>query len=175
MGGFTRRRPRLCSCSRGEPCAWFRHNPRTIITPLTNLFPNHFMKARLRTCQPTRRIDDPQIHWRKRPFVENARHFAGSKLWRKHPSRRNRKSLSCENCLTHSLGPIKFQARPQVHCCLRSATPKEPFLRPGHIDAPIFATWQQGDALTKMKDDLAKNVPLGRLGDPDETALPCIG
>jgi NAD(P)-dependent dehydrogenase (short-subunit alcohol dehydrogenase family) len=41
---------------------------------------------------------------------------------------------------------------------------------PGHIDTPMFDTWQQGDALAKMKDDLAKNVPLGRLGDPDEIA-----
>jgi NAD(P)-dependent dehydrogenase (short-subunit alcohol dehydrogenase family) len=41
---------------------------------------------------------------------------------------------------------------------------------PGHIDTPIFDTWQKGDALAKMKDDLAKNVPLGRLGDPDEIA-----
>ena len=41
---------------------------------------------------------------------------------------------------------------------------------PGHIDTPIFDTWQQGDALTKMKGDLARNVPLGRLGDPDEIA-----
>src|SRR5580658_10261765 len=43
-------------------------------------------------------------------------------------------------------------------------------ITPGHIDTPIFETWQQGDALTKMKEDLAKNVPLGRLGDPDEIA-----
>lgn len=43
-------------------------------------------------------------------------------------------------------------------------------LSPGHIDTPIFDTWQQGDALGKMKDDLANNVPLGRLGDPDEIA-----
>jgi NAD(P)-dependent dehydrogenase (short-subunit alcohol dehydrogenase family) len=41
---------------------------------------------------------------------------------------------------------------------------------PGNIDTPIFDTWQQGEALTKMKEDLAKNVPLGRLGDPDEIA-----
>ena len=41
---------------------------------------------------------------------------------------------------------------------------------PGHIDTPIFNTWRQGDALTKMKEDLAKTVPLGRLGDPDEIA-----
>ena len=43
-------------------------------------------------------------------------------------------------------------------------------ISPGHIDTPIFDSWRQGDALTKMKDDLAKNVPLGRLGDPDEIA-----
>ena len=43
-------------------------------------------------------------------------------------------------------------------------------ISPGHIDTPIFDTWQQGDGLTKLKDDLAKNVPLGRLGDPDEIA-----
>jgi NAD(P)-dependent dehydrogenase (short-subunit alcohol dehydrogenase family) len=43
-------------------------------------------------------------------------------------------------------------------------------ISPGHIDTPIFDTWQQGDALTKMKQELASNVPLGRLGDPDEIA-----
>ena len=43
-------------------------------------------------------------------------------------------------------------------------------ISPGHIDTPLFDTWQQGDALEKMKDDLAKSVPLGRLGDPDEIA-----
>ncbi|MGA7926233.1 MAG: SDR family oxidoreductase [Candidatus Sulfotelmatobacter sp.] len=43
-------------------------------------------------------------------------------------------------------------------------------ISPGHIDTPIFEGWQRGDALTKLKDDLAKNVPLGRLGDPDEIA-----
>jgi NAD(P)-dependent dehydrogenase (short-subunit alcohol dehydrogenase family) len=41
---------------------------------------------------------------------------------------------------------------------------------PGHIDTPIFDTWQQGEALTRMKNDLSKTVPLGRLGDPDEIA-----
>jgi NAD(P)-dependent dehydrogenase (short-subunit alcohol dehydrogenase family) len=29
---------------------------------------------------------------------------------------------------------------------------------------------QQGEALTTMKNEMAKNVPLGRLGDPDEIA-----
>jgi NAD(P)-dependent dehydrogenase (short-subunit alcohol dehydrogenase family) len=43
-------------------------------------------------------------------------------------------------------------------------------MSPGHIDTPIFEGWQQGDALTKMKEDLAKNVPLGRMGDSNEIA-----
>jgi NAD(P)-dependent dehydrogenase (short-subunit alcohol dehydrogenase family) len=43
-------------------------------------------------------------------------------------------------------------------------------ISPGHIDTPIFESWQQGDALVKMKEDLAKTVPLGRMGDPDEIA-----
>jgi len=43
-------------------------------------------------------------------------------------------------------------------------------ISPGHIDTPIFEGWQKGDALLKMKEDLAKTVPLGRMGDPDETA-----
>ncbi|MGC1360692.1 MAG: SDR family oxidoreductase [Silvibacterium sp.] len=43
-------------------------------------------------------------------------------------------------------------------------------ISPGHIDTPIFESWQKGEALTRMKEELAKNVPLGRLGDPDEIA-----
>jgi NAD(P)-dependent dehydrogenase (short-subunit alcohol dehydrogenase family) len=43
-------------------------------------------------------------------------------------------------------------------------------ISPGHIDTPIFDTWQQGEALGALKGELAKNVPLGRLGDPDEIA-----
>jgi NAD(P)-dependent dehydrogenase (short-subunit alcohol dehydrogenase family) len=43
-------------------------------------------------------------------------------------------------------------------------------ISPGHIDTPIFESWQQGDGLRKMKEDLAKSVPLGRMGDPDEIA-----
>lgn len=43
-------------------------------------------------------------------------------------------------------------------------------ISPGHIDTPIFDTWQQGDALVKLKEELANNVPLGRMGDPDEIA-----
>jgi NAD(P)-dependent dehydrogenase (short-subunit alcohol dehydrogenase family) len=43
-------------------------------------------------------------------------------------------------------------------------------ISPGHIDTPIFDGWQKGEALEKLKEDLAKNVPLGRMGDPDEIA-----
>lgn len=43
-------------------------------------------------------------------------------------------------------------------------------ISPGHIDTPIFDSWQQGEALIQMKEELAKNVPLGRFGDPDEIA-----
>lgn len=43
-------------------------------------------------------------------------------------------------------------------------------ISPGHIDTPIFETWQQGEALVKLKQDLAKNVPLARFGDSDEIA-----
>ena len=43
-------------------------------------------------------------------------------------------------------------------------------ISPGHIDTPIFDGWQQGETLAKLKEDLAKNVPLGRMGDPDEIA-----
>jgi NAD(P)-dependent dehydrogenase (short-subunit alcohol dehydrogenase family) len=43
-------------------------------------------------------------------------------------------------------------------------------LSPGHIDTPIFDTWQQGNELVKLKRELANNVPLGRLGDSDEIA-----
>jgi NAD(P)-dependent dehydrogenase (short-subunit alcohol dehydrogenase family) len=43
-------------------------------------------------------------------------------------------------------------------------------ISPGHIDTPIFEGWQQGEALIKMKEELAKTVPLGRMGDSDEIA-----
>jgi NAD(P)-dependent dehydrogenase (short-subunit alcohol dehydrogenase family) len=43
-------------------------------------------------------------------------------------------------------------------------------ISPGHIDTPIFDTWEKGEALSRMKEDLAKTVPLGRLGDSDEIA-----
>lgn len=43
-------------------------------------------------------------------------------------------------------------------------------LSPGHIDTPILEDLQQGDALVKMKKQMENNVPLGRLGEPDEIA-----
>ena len=43
-------------------------------------------------------------------------------------------------------------------------------LSPGHIDTPIMESLQQGDALERMKEEFARNVPLGRMGDPDEIA-----
>jgi len=43
-------------------------------------------------------------------------------------------------------------------------------ISPGHIDTLIMESLQQGDALTRMKEEFAKAVPLGRMGDPDEIA-----
>jgi NAD(P)-dependent dehydrogenase (short-subunit alcohol dehydrogenase family) len=43
-------------------------------------------------------------------------------------------------------------------------------ISPGHIDTLIMESLQQGDALMRMKEDMAKAVPLGRLGHPDEIA-----
>jgi NAD(P)-dependent dehydrogenase (short-subunit alcohol dehydrogenase family) len=43
-------------------------------------------------------------------------------------------------------------------------------LSPGHVDTPLLEQWQQGDALTQLKEEFAKNVPLGRMGEPDEIA-----
>ena len=41
-------------------------------------------------------------------------------------------------------------------------------ISPGHIDTPIMESLQQGEALTRMKEEFARAVPLGRMGDPDE-------
>jgi NAD(P)-dependent dehydrogenase (short-subunit alcohol dehydrogenase family) len=43
-------------------------------------------------------------------------------------------------------------------------------LSPGHIDTPLLEQWQQGDALTQLKEGFVKNVPLGRMGEPDDIA-----
>ena len=53
---------------------------------------------------------------------------------------------------------------------LRSRHIRVNVLSPGHIDTPIMESLQQGEALTKMKKEMANNVPLGRLGEPDEIA-----
>jgi NAD(P)-dependent dehydrogenase (short-subunit alcohol dehydrogenase family) len=37
------------------------------------------------------------------------------------------------------------------------------------VVGPSVNGWQQGEALTKMKEDLAKTLPMGRKGSPDET------
>ena len=43
-------------------------------------------------------------------------------------------------------------------------------LSPGHIDTPIMESLQQGEALVQMKKQMENNIPLGRLGEPDEIA-----
>ena len=53
---------------------------------------------------------------------------------------------------------------------LRSRRIRVNVLSPGHIDTPILESLQQGEALTKLKKEMENNVPLGRLGDPDEVA-----
>ena len=53
---------------------------------------------------------------------------------------------------------------------LRSRRIRVNVLSPGHIDTPILESLQTGDALTKMKQEMENNVPLGRLGEPDEIA-----
>src|SRR5258707_219949 len=53
---------------------------------------------------------------------------------------------------------------------LRSRRIRVNVLSPGHIDTPIMESLQQGEALTRMKKEMANNVPLGRMGDSDEIA-----
>jgi NAD(P)-dependent dehydrogenase (short-subunit alcohol dehydrogenase family) len=43
-------------------------------------------------------------------------------------------------------------------------------ISPGYTDTPILESFQQGDALIRMKEEFAKSVPLGRMGDPDDIA-----
>jgi NAD(P)-dependent dehydrogenase (short-subunit alcohol dehydrogenase family) len=43
-------------------------------------------------------------------------------------------------------------------------------LSPAHIDTPIMESLQQGEALVQMKKQMENNIPLGRLGEPDEIA-----
>lgn len=53
---------------------------------------------------------------------------------------------------------------------LRSRHIRVNVISPGHIDTPIMESLQKGEALTRMKKQMENNVPLGRLGDPDEIA-----
>jgi NAD(P)-dependent dehydrogenase (short-subunit alcohol dehydrogenase family) len=53
---------------------------------------------------------------------------------------------------------------------LRSCGIRVNVISPGHIDTPIMESLQQGEALTRMKKEMENNIPLGRLGDPDEIA-----
>ena len=53
---------------------------------------------------------------------------------------------------------------------LRSRRIRVNVISPGHIDTPIMESLQQGEALTMMKKQMESNVPLGRLGAPDEIA-----
>jgi NAD(P)-dependent dehydrogenase (short-subunit alcohol dehydrogenase family) len=41
---------------------------------------------------------------------------------------------------------------------------------PGSHRHSILEDLQQGEALLKMKKEMENNIPLGRLGDPDEIA-----
>lgn len=53
---------------------------------------------------------------------------------------------------------------------MRSRRIRVNVISPGHIDTPIMESLRQGEALTRMKNEMENNVPLGRLGDPDEIA-----
>ena len=53
---------------------------------------------------------------------------------------------------------------------LRARRIRANVLSPGHIDTPIMDSLQQGEALVQMKKQMENNIPLGRLGEPDEIA-----
>jgi NAD(P)-dependent dehydrogenase (short-subunit alcohol dehydrogenase family) len=73
--------------------------------------------------------------------------------------------------LTASIADIKGFADIRVYSATKAAVRSFARTWTNELrDTPIFDGWQQGDGLTKMKEELAKNVPLGRLGDPDEIA-----
>ena len=79
------------------------------------------------------------------------------------------KSFSSISVYSATKGTARYFARTWTNE-LRERHIRVNAISPGHIDTPIFESWRQGEALTKMKEELAKNVPLGRLGDPDEIA-----
>jgi NAD(P)-dependent dehydrogenase (short-subunit alcohol dehydrogenase family) len=41
---------------------------------------------------------------------------------------------------------------------------------PGYTDTPMLESLQQGGALIRMKEEMTKGVPLGRMGEPDDIA-----
>jgi NAD(P)-dependent dehydrogenase (short-subunit alcohol dehydrogenase family) len=47
-------------------------------------------------------------------------------------------------------------------------------LSPGHIDTPILEMLQQGEALIQMKKRMVEDVPLHRLGTPEDIANACL-
>jgi NAD(P)-dependent dehydrogenase (short-subunit alcohol dehydrogenase family) len=70
-----------------------------------------------------------------------------------------------------TIGVVRYCGRETASIAeLRECRIRVNAISPGNINTPIFEGWQQGDGLTKMKEELAKNVPLGRLEDPDEIA-----
>ena len=87
--------------------------------------------------------------------------------------------------LTGSIADIKGFPAMSVYCATKAAVRsfartwindlrdrriRVNVLSPGHIDTPILEDLQKGDALVKMKKEMESNVPLGRLGEPDEIA-----
>lgn len=43
-------------------------------------------------------------------------------------------------------------------------------ISPGYTDTPLLESWQQGDALAKLKEQMTNSVPLGRMGNADDMA-----
>src|SRR6266516_2853741 len=77
--------------------------------------------------------------------------------------------FSRHECLQRHQGGCSFACRTWTND-LRGRGIRVNVLSPGHIDTPILESLQQGEALTKLKNEMRNNVPLGRLGDPDEIA-----
>jgi hypothetical protein len=77
--------------------------------------------------------------------------------------------FSRDECLQRHKGCGRSFARTWIND-LRDRRIRVNVLSPGHIDTPILEDLQQGEALVKMKKEMESNVPLGRLGDPDEIA-----
>ncbi len=41
---------------------------------------------------------------------------------------------------------------------------------PGYTDTPLLESWQQGEALARLKEEMTKSVPLGRMGQAEDVA-----